>query len=77
MELREALVLGGLAVARAMLEEEVEHLCGPRYCRGEGLASRWGHRPGEAVLGGRRVKLERPRLRQGKQEVPLETYEQF
>lgn len=76
-QLREVLIQGGLAVATAMLEEEVEKLCGPRYGRGEGLASRWGHGPGEAVLGGRRVKLERPRVRQGKNEVPLETYEQF
>jgi putative transposase len=76
-KLRDVLISGGLAVAMAMLEEEVERLCGPRYCRGEGLASRWGHAPGEAVLGGRRVALERPRVRQGKQEVPLATYQQF
>jgi putative transposase len=75
--LRDVLISGGLAVARAMLEEEVERLCGPRYSRGEGLASRWGRGPGEAVLGGRRVALERPRVRQGKQEVPLATYQQF
>jgi transposase-like protein len=75
--LRDVLIHGGLAVATAMLEEEVERLCGPRYSRGEGLGSRWGHGPGEAVLGGRKVALERPRVRQGKQEVPLATYRQF
>lgn len=75
--LRDVLISGGLAVATAMLEEEVERLCGPRYCRGEGLASRWGHGPGEAVLGGRKVALKRPRVREGKQEVPLATYQQF
>ncbi len=42
--LREVLLQGGMAVATAMLEEEVERLCGPRYSRGEGLASRWGCR---------------------------------
>jgi putative transposase len=41
------------------------------------MASRWGHGPGEAVLGGRKVALKRPRVRQGKQEVPLATYQQF
>jgi transposase-like protein len=76
-KLRDVLISGGLTVAMAMLEEEVERLCGPRYSRGDGLASRWGHAPGEAVLGGRRVALERPRVRQGKQEVPLATYQQF
>jgi transposase-like protein len=76
-KLRDVLIHGGLAVATAMLEEEVERLCGPRYSRGEGLASRWGHGPGEAVLGGRRVALERPRVREGKQEVALETYQHF
>lgn len=75
--LREVLIHGGMAVATAMLEEEIEQLCGPRYSRGEGLASRWGYGPGEAVLGGRKVKLERPRARQGGKEVPLGTYEQF
>lgn len=76
-QLREVLVAGGLAVARAMLEEEVGRLCGPRYVREVGLASRWGHGPGEAVLGGRRVKLQRPRVRQGGKEVALETYQRF
>ncbi len=75
--LREVLLQGGMAVATAMLEEEVERLCGPRYSRGEGLASRWGVGPGEAVLGGRRVKLERPRVRREGKEVPLTAYEQF
>jgi putative transposase len=76
-KLRDVLIQGGLAVATAMLEEEVERLCGPRYARTGGEASRWGHGPGEAVLGGRRVKLERPRVRSEGREVPLETYEQF
>src|SRR5690242_7807280 len=61
--LRDVLIQGGMAVAAAMLEEEIARLCGPRYSRAEGAASRWGHGPGEAVLGGRKVKLERPRAR--------------
>lgn len=76
-ELREVLVVGGLAVAAAMLEEEVARLCGPRYSRAAGLANRWGTSPGEAVLGGRRVKLDRPRVRHDGREVVLETYEDF
>ena len=76
-QLRDFLIRGGLAVATAMLEDEVERLCGARYSRAEGVASRWGHAPGEAVLGGRKVKLERPRVRQGRREVALETYARF
>lgn len=75
--LREVLIEGGLAVATAILEEEVTRLCGPRYTRQPGLASRWGYGPGEAVLGGRRVKLKRPRVRREGAEVLLETYEDF
>lgn len=76
-QLRDVLIHGGLAVAIAMLDEEVEKLCGLRYSRREGTANRWGHVPGEVVLGGRKVKLEHPRVRHEGQEVPLATYEQF
>jgi putative transposase len=75
--LRDVLIRGGLAVAMAMFEEEVQRLCGPRYSRGEGLASRWGHGPGEVVIGGRKATIERPRVRQGGRERALSTYEQF
>ena len=75
--LRELLMEGGLAVAAAMLEGEVTVLCGPRYSRHAGLASRWGSTQGEVVIGGRRAKMERPRVREGKTEVPLATYQQF
>ena len=73
-DLRELMVKGGLAIAAALFTEEMAQLCGPRYERGEGLASRWGTRQGEVVLGGRKVKLQRPRVRQEGREVELETY---
>jgi transposase-like protein len=76
-EFREILVKGGLAVAAALFSAEVEHLCGPRYGRGEELASRWGTSPGEAVLGGRKVRLPRPRVRGSEGEVALESYAQL
>src|SRR3954462_9984431 len=41
-ELRELMVKGGLAIAAALFTEEIAQLCGPRYGREEGLASRWG-----------------------------------
>jgi putative transposase len=73
-ELRGLMVKGGLAIAAALFTEEIAQLCGPRYGRGEGLASRWGSRAGEVVLGGRKVKLRRPRVRHEGREVELETY---
>jgi transposase-like protein len=76
-EFREVLVRGGLAVAAALFREEVEALCGRPYARGDELASRWGTAPGEAVLGGRRVTLRRPRVRDAQGEVELETYRQL
>lgn len=76
-EFRELLMQGGLAVARALLREEVERLCGPRYAREERLANRWGQAQGEVVVGGRRAKLERPRVRKDGKELTLETYARF
>ncbi len=73
-DLRELMVKGGLAIAAALFTEEMAQLCGRRYERGEGLASRWGARQGEVVLGGRKVKVQRPRVRQEGREVELETY---
>ncbi len=73
-DLRELMVKGGLAIAAALFTEEMAQLCGPRYERGEGLANRWGTRQGEVVLGGRKVKLRRPRVRHEGREVELETY---
>jgi len=76
-EMRELMMKGGLAIAAALFTEEIARLCGPRYGRGEGLASRWGARQGEVVLGGRKVKLPRPRVRHQGREVELETYRQL
>jgi putative transposase len=45
----------------------------------ERTAVRHGHEDGEVTLGGRRVPIERPRVRtaDGESEVPLSTYEHF
>ena len=76
-EFRELLVNGGLAIAASLFAEEITRLCGPRYARGDQLANRWGHRRGDVVLGGRRVKVDRPRVRQDGIEVELESYRQL
>src|SRR5215211_5647582 len=68
-EFREVMIRGGLAFVAALFEEELVKLCGPRYARGEHLASRWGSQQGELVLGGRKVKLRRPRARKNGEEI--------
>jgi transposase-like protein len=65
-----------------VLEEDRTELCGPRYSRrnGAGEASapvRWGATKGEVVLGGRRVVVRKPRVRQDGSEVELPAWEEF
>ena len=70
----------GLGVLAELLEEEVIEVVGPRGKHDpERVALRHGHGPGEVTLGGRRVPVERPRVRRadGKAEVRLATYEHF
>ena len=65
---REALwdtvVISGLAFVEEEMEAERAALCGPRYAHLAGRqAQRSGHVPSSLVMGGRRVKFERPRAR--------------
>lgn len=76
-EFREVMLRGGLALVTALFSEEMAKLCGPRYARGEHLASRWGSQQGEMVLGGRKVKLRRPRVRKNGEELVPELYREF
>ena len=74
-EFRQLLISGGLAIAAALFRDELERVCGPRHSRKEeGFASRWGQQQGEVVLGGRKVKLAKPRARRGRKEVILSSY---
>jgi transposase-like protein len=70
----------GLGVLAELLEEEVVDVVGPKGKHDpERSAVRHGHEPGEVTLGGRRVGVERPRVRtaDGRAEVRLATYEYF
>ena len=70
----------GLGVLAELLEEEVDDLVGPKGRHNpERSAVRHGHESGEVTLGGRRVRVERPRVRSadGSEEVRLATYEHF
>ena len=70
----------GLGVLAELMEEEVDEVVGPRGKHdAERAAVRHGHECGEVTLGGRRVPVERPRVRSadGHGELPLETYAHF
>jgi putative transposase len=70
----------GLGVLSELMAEDVDDVVGPkgRHNR-DRTAVRHGHDAGEVTLGGRRVAVERPRVRtaDGESEVPLETYRHF
>jgi putative transposase len=70
----------GLGVLAEMLETEVEEVVGAKHAKiPDRVAVRHGHEAGEITLGGRRVAVERPRVRSadGEREVPLTTYAHF
>lgn len=66
----------GFRVLAEMMEEELTAKIGPKHAKVPGRqASRHGTAPGSVVLGGRRVRVERPRARTGEgEEVTLDTY---
>ena len=66
----------GFRVLAEMMEEELTAKVGAKHAKLPGRrASRHGSAPGSVVLGGRRVRVERPRARTAEgQEVTLETY---
>jgi putative transposase len=70
----------GLGVLSELMEEEVDDVVGPKgKWNAERTAVRHGHEAGEVTLGGRRVEVQRPRVRtaDGETEVPLVTYQHF
>ena len=76
-----ALSMGvGLGVLAELMEEEVVEVVGSKGKHdAERVAVRHGHESGEVTLGGRRVGVERPRVRSsdGSSELPLATHRHF
>jgi putative transposase len=76
-----ALAVGtGLQVLQAMLAEDVERLVGPKGRHNpERAAVRHGSEPGQVTLGGRRVRVRRPRVRTADSaaEVAVPIYQAF
>jgi transposase-like protein len=76
--LREVIFDEGMQAVLKMLEEERTAFCGPRYKQGpERRAHRHGHAEGELVLGGRLVRVRRPRVRNAAGEVTLPSWSAF
>jgi len=70
----------GLGVLAELMEEEVVEVVGVKGKHdAERVAVRHGHESSEVTLGGRRVAVERPRVRSadGRAELPLQTYAHF
>lgn len=70
----------GLGVLAELMEEEVVEVVGAKGKHDpDRVAVRHGHESGEVTLGGRRVAVERPRVRSadGRAELRLQTYEYF
>ena len=64
----------------SLLEADVDRLVGPRGRHNPGRAAvRHGTQPGQVTLGGRRVRVDRPRVRRadGAGELPLPTWQAF
>jgi hypothetical protein len=76
-----ALAVGtGLQVLEVMLAADVARLVGPKGRHNlDRTAVRHGSEPGQVTLGGRRVRVRRPRVRtaDSAQELPVPTYQAF
>ncbi len=70
----------GLGVVHELMELEVTEVVGSKGKHNPGrVAKRHGHEDGSMTLGGRRVKVDRPRVRSAddERELPLATYGHF
>jgi putative transposase len=76
-----ALAVGtGLGVLGGLLDADVDRLVGPKgRHQPDRIAVRHGTQAGRVTLGGRRVQVDRPRVRRadGTQELPLPTWQAF
>jgi hypothetical protein len=76
-----ALAVGaGLQVMQTLMEESVVALAGPKSKHDpDRVAVRHGHEQGSVTLGGRRVPVQRPRVRaaDGSGELPVAAYQLF
>jgi transposase-like protein len=69
----------GLLMMKAMIDEEVEQVAGERYRhQPKRQAVRWGHDEGHVIFAGRKMAMDRPRVRSiDGREIPLSRYHAF
>ena len=70
----------GLTVVHQLMEAEVDEVVGPKgKWNPDRTAKRHGHERGSMTLGGRRVEVDRPRMRTAddEHELPVKMYEYF
>lgn len=70
----------GLGVVHELMELEVDDVVGPKGKHNpDRIAKRHGHEDGSMTLGGRRVRVRRPRVRAAddSRELPVQTYDYF
>lgn len=68
----------GVLLINAFITDEVERLAGPRYAHDDGQAARrHGTAEGHVIVAGQKIAVQRPRLREDGQEVPLTSYQLF
>lgn len=70
----------GLRMMRALIDEEVEQLTGDRYQHQPNRqAIRWGKEDGHVIFAGRKVAIDKPRVRSkdGTEELPIRRWDAF
>jgi transposase-like protein len=70
----------GLLLMKALIDEEVEQIAGNRYSHNTGRrAVRWGKQDGHVIFAGRKVAMEKPRVRSsdGNDELNLRRWNAF
>ena len=76
-ELREFVIAKGMEALGVMLEQDRVALCGAAYDRNQGATRRAGSASGRLVMGGRRVTVRRPRVRDDDGEVELPSWHEL
>jgi transposase-like protein len=80
LELGQIATHAGTTLVQMLIESEVAQLVGARYGR-EGERYSWDSQPGFVQLGGQKVHIQRPRVRErtgtGTREIPLKSYLKF
>jgi transposase-like protein len=78
-QVEELAAAAGLKVIECAIAEEVRQHTGEKHVRDGGDAYRWGSQRGYAMFAGRKVPIDKPRIRSRKtgREVELNSYRQF